>query len=87
MDRRLLFPAVADTAWAQQSSPEAVAAEKALRERVQQFYQLQQDKKYRDAEAIVADDTKDSYYAARNPISTAFPSIRFSCWMATRKPT
>ncbi len=53
---------MAITAWAQQSSPEAVAAEQPLRERVQQFYQLQQDKKYREAEAFVADDTKDLYY-------------------------
>jgi hypothetical protein len=67
MDRRLLFPAVAVTAWAQQSSPEAVAAEKALRERVQQFYQLQQDGKHREAEAMVADDTKDLYYNAKKP--------------------
>jgi len=67
MDRRLLFPAVAATAWAQQSSPAAAKAEKALRDRVQQFYQLQVDKKYRQAEAIVADDTKDDYYNMRKP--------------------
>jgi hypothetical protein len=67
MDRRFLFPAVAATAWAQQTSPAAAEAEKALRERVQQFYQLQQDKKYRQAEAFVADDTKDDYYAAKKP--------------------
>ena len=47
MDIRLLFPAVAATAWAQQTSPAAAKAEQALRERVQRFYQLQQDKKYR----------------------------------------
>jgi len=67
MDRRLLFPAVAATAWAQQSNPAAVAAEKALRERVQQFYQLQTDEKYRQAEAMVADDTKDDYYNGKKP--------------------
>lgn len=65
MDRRLLFPAVAATAWAQQTSPAAAKAEQALRERVQRFYQLQQDKKYREAEAMVADDTKDLYYNAK----------------------
>ena len=67
MDRRLLFPAVAATAWAQQSNPAAVAAEKALRERAQTFYQLQTDEKYRQAEAMVADDTKDDYYASKKP--------------------
>jgi hypothetical protein len=67
MDRRLLFPAVAATAWAQQSNPAAVAAEKALRERVQAFYQLQTDEKYRQAEAMVADDTKEDYYVSKKP--------------------
>ncbi|HKD06627.1 MAG TPA: hypothetical protein VKB79_12070 [Bryobacteraceae bacterium] len=66
MDKRLLFPAVALTAWAQ-ASPEAADAEKALRERAQQFYQLQLEKKYRQAEAMVADDTKDDYYASKKP--------------------
>ncbi|MDE3197914.1 MAG: hypothetical protein KGN84_16315, partial [Acidobacteriota bacterium] len=72
MDRRLLFPAVAATAWAQQASPAAAEAEKALRDRVQQFYQLQVDKKYRQAEAIVADDTKDLYYEMGKPDIIAF---------------
>ena len=67
MDRRLLFPAVAATVWAQQTSPVAAEAEKALRERVQQFYQLQTDEKYRQAESMVADDTKDDYYVSRKP--------------------
>jgi len=67
MDRRLLFPVAAATAWAQQTSPAAAKAEKALRERVQQFYQLQLDKKYRQAEAMVADDTRDDYYASKKP--------------------
>jgi hypothetical protein len=67
MDRRLLFPAVAVTAWAQQASPAAAEAEKALRDRVQQFYQLQVDKKYRQAEGMVADDTKDDYYVGKKP--------------------
>jgi hypothetical protein len=64
MDRRLLFPAVAITAWAQQTNPAAAKAEKALRARVEQFYQLQQDKKYRQAEELIASDTKDYYYSS-----------------------
>lgn len=67
MDRRFLFPAVAATAWAQQTNPAAAKAEKALRDRVQQFYQLQQDKKYRQAEEFVAADTKDAYYDGKKP--------------------
>jgi hypothetical protein len=63
MIRRLLFPVLAVTAWAQQASPGAVEAEKALRARVEKFYQLQIDKKYRQAEAFVAEDTKDAYVA------------------------
>jgi hypothetical protein len=61
-DRRLLFPAVAIAAYGQQSSPEAVAAETALRARAQQFFDMQVAKKYRQAEAMVADESKDAYY-------------------------
>lgn len=54
---------------AQVSAQQAVSvpseAEKALRLRVEQFYQLQMDKKYRAAEAFVAEDTKDWYFASR----------------------
>src|SRR5437879_6149024 len=65
MDRRLLLvPASALFAHAQ-SSPEAIDAEKNLRQRVEEFYQLQQDNKFRQAEALVAEDSKDLYYNAR----------------------
>jgi hypothetical protein len=74
MDRRLIFPAVAITAWAQQPapSPAAAEAEAALRARVGQFYQLQVDKKFRQAEALVADDTKDDYYNGGRPNIKSF---------------
>jgi hypothetical protein len=64
MDRRLIFPAVAITAWAQQPAqpPGAAEAEAALRARVDEFYKLQVQKKFRQAEAMVADDSKDDYY-------------------------
>ena len=65
IDRRFLFPVAAVTAWAQQPSPAAAEAEAALRARAEQFFQLQVDKKYRQAEALVADDTKDPYYNGR----------------------
>jgi len=62
MDRWLLFPVVAATLWAQEAAPAAADAEKALRARVDQFYTLQVQKKFRQAEAFVAEDTKDFYY-------------------------
>jgi len=52
----------ATTAWSQQPSPAAAEAEAALRARVEQFYQLQVDKKYRQAEDLVAEESKDEYY-------------------------
>ena len=63
MDRRLLLAIFAVvTAWAQQTNPAAAKAEKALRARAQEFFQLQVDKKYRQAEPMVAEDSKDDYY-------------------------
>ena len=61
-DRRFLFPLVAATAWAQQPAPAVDEVEAALRARVEQFYQLQVDKKFRQAEALVAEESKDDYY-------------------------
>jgi hypothetical protein len=57
------------TAWAQQ--PAQPTAE-ALRDRVQQYYQLMVDKKYRQAEAMVADDSKEDYYAGKKPDLKSF---------------
>src|SRR5580692_1418161 len=62
IDRRFLFPVAAVTAWAQQPSPAVAEVEAALRARVEQYYQLQVDKKFRQAEAMVAEDSKDDYY-------------------------
>ncbi len=42
-------------------------AEKALRARAEQFYQLEAEQKYRQAEAFVAEDTKDYYYNNGKP--------------------
>jgi hypothetical protein len=72
MDRRLLLvPASALYAWAQ-SSPDAAEAEQALRKRVEEFYQLQADNKFRQAEAYVAEDSKDEYYNARKQVVKDF---------------
>jgi hypothetical protein len=67
MDRRLLFPAVVATAWAQQTSPSTAEAEKALRARAAQFFQFEQDKSYRKAEGLVAIESKDYYYDHDKP--------------------
>ena len=60
----VLYPVGVAMVWAQQVSPASEEAKKALTERVQQFYQLQMEKKYRQAEAFVAEDTKDLYYGS-----------------------
>src|ERR1019366_5950106 len=57
-----LFPVVAASAWAQQQAPGAAAAEAAVRARAQTFFDLQVAKKYRQGEAMVADESKDAYY-------------------------
>ncbi len=72
MDRRLLFPAIAATALAQQVSPAAAEAEKAVRERAQKFLQLEQDKNFRAAWALVADDTQDYFFNSGRPEIQSF---------------
>ncbi len=63
--RFLLVPALALSAWAQQSPPSA--AEQALRGRVEQFYQLELDKKFRQAEDYIAEGDKDRFYNSNKP--------------------
>jgi hypothetical protein len=46
--------------------------EEALRARIQQFYQLQVEGKGRQAEALVAEDTKDYYYSSGQPKYAGF---------------
>src|SRR5260370_42130118 len=43
------------------------AVDEALRARVAKFYQLEVEGKFRQAEALVADDTKDYFYASQKP--------------------
>jgi hypothetical protein len=62
IDRRFLFPVAVATAWAQQPSPAVAEAEAALRAKAEQFFQLQVDKKFRQAESLVAEESKDDYY-------------------------
>src|ERR1700712_4132412 len=68
MDRRLLMiPAAATVCWAQQASPAADEAKQALIGRVQTYYQLMMDKKYRQAEVMVAEESKEDYYNGKKP--------------------
>ena len=55
---------------AEASAPAAV--DQALRARVNQFYQLQVDGKFRQAEALIAEDTKDYYYSGSKPKYLSF---------------
>jgi hypothetical protein len=72
MDRRLLFPVIAVTAWAQQVSPAAAEAEKAVRARAEKFLQLEVDKNFRAAWALVADDTQDYFFNSGRPDIKSF---------------
>jgi len=72
MDRRLLFPAIAVTAWAQQVSPANAEAEKAVRARAEKFLQLEVDKNFRAAWALVADDTQDYFFNSGRPDIESF---------------
>ena len=67
MDKRLLFPALAMTAVAQTTSPANAKAEKALRARAEEFYKLELNKQFRQAEALVAAESKDYFYDSGKP--------------------
>jgi hypothetical protein len=54
--------------------------DQALRERVSQFYKAYVDAKFRDAEALVANDTKNLFYASSKPqyLSYEISNITYS---------
>jgi hypothetical protein len=63
MDRRTFVSGIiAVSALAQSPAPSASERESALRQRVEQFYTLLAAKKFRQGEALVAEDSKDYYY-------------------------
>jgi len=77
MNRRLFyFPAVAATVWAQQASPAEEESKKALISRVQAYYQLMTEKKYRQAEAFVAEESKEAYYNGKKPDIRGFEILK-----------
>ncbi|HVW11100.1 MAG TPA: hypothetical protein VHC90_21090 [Bryobacteraceae bacterium] len=62
-----MFPALAMTAVAQTTSPANAKAEKALRARAEEFYKLELNKQFRQAEAMVAEESKDYFYNSGKP--------------------
>src|SRR5690348_7261241 len=48
-----------------QKAPPAV--DEALRARIKEFFQFHVDSKFRQAEALVAEDSKDFFYSANKP--------------------
>jgi len=71
MKRTLAFCLLAAAAYAQNPQPAEkplgpapAKVDKALRARIAEFYQNQVDGKFREAEALVAEDTKDIYYSS-----------------------
>ena len=54
--------------------------DKALRARVNQFFQLLVDAKFRQAESLVAEDSKDIYYGGQKPryLSYEFKDVEYS---------
>lgn len=77
---RFLFAlALLSCAYAQTTSapPEI---DRALRERVKKFYQLQIEGKYRQVDALVAEDSKDAYYesAKAKYLKSEDPTIEYS---------
>jgi hypothetical protein len=77
MNRRLFFyPAAAGVVWAQQAAPADQEAKKALEARAQKFYQQMVEKKFRQAEALVAEESQEDYYAGNKPDIKGFEIMR-----------
>ena len=72
--RWIVYPAIAVTASAQSPVPPEVDTE--LRSRAGEFFRFQQEKKFRQAESIVADESKDDYYSAYKPALEGFKITR-----------
>jgi hypothetical protein len=77
MNRRLfIYPAAAGVVWAQQAAPADQEAKKALEARAQKFYQQMVEKKFRQAEALVAEESQEDYYAGNKPDIKGFEIMR-----------
>lgn len=77
--RFILAFALTACAYGQFTSPPP-EVDKALRERVKKFYQLHIDGKFRQVDALVAEDSKDAYYEAAKGKYLKFddPMIEYS---------
>jgi hypothetical protein len=75
----LLLLALALHADTNAKKPPSPKVDKALRERITQFYQRQVERRYREAEAFVAADTKDYFYSANKSdfLSCALDRIEY----------
>ena len=75
----LVFCAALCSAQTSSAKPPADVDE-ALRARINQFFQLLVDAKYRQAEALVAEDSKDAYYDGQKPkfLNYELKSIEYS---------
>lgn len=77
MNRRLfLLPVAAATVWAQQASPAEEETRKALISRVSEYYKLMVEKKYRQAESMVAEESRDDYYNGKKPDIKGFDILK-----------
>ena len=90
--RLLIFAGIGSLLHAQQSAtslfnrpPDGV--EENLRERVSEFYNLQKDGKFRQAEQLVCEDSKDAYYNSKKTrwLSVELLSILFEDEFRTAK--
>jgi len=93
MTRRLLVILAGAAVWAQNSSPPSPEpppeVDKALRARINEFCQLHKEGRFRQAEAMVAEDTKDYFYEAGKPryVSWEIKSITYNKDFTTAKAT
>jgi len=79
MFRKILVSVLlSGVALGQQAAGDPGEAEKALRRRVQEFYQLQVEKKFRPAEEYVAADTKDLFYNIGKPDLASFRIVKIA---------
>jgi len=76
MFRLFVFLTCTVLGWAQSpanpSNKPPAEVDRALRSRITQFYQYEVDGKYRQAEALVAEDTKDLFYESAKPKYLSF---------------
>src|SRR5689334_610887 len=70
-----LAPLNAQIAADQLNKPPA-EVDQALRARIAEFYQYHVDQKFRQAEAIVAEDTKEFFYSHKKPHYLSFEIVR-----------